>query len=271
MEATTHDLTIGDHEVVKRFRSWDRGEPDREWAGLVLLHEHLPGLAPEPLARREEDGAPVVVMSRLPGGPLGARPLTGAEVDGLVVALDRLHTGVPVAALDAHPERLAGPAEMLGWLRTWDLGDPATYAGPVAEVVDLARAWVGTDEAARLGGPLVERGFALADGNLANAVWDGSTCRWVDFEDAGVSDPAYEVADLLEHVSVRLPGLLDPDDLVRRLAWTGGRAERVAGFRRMFAVFWLFMLLPGGRAHHRNPPGTLEDQAAWTRRLLTAG
>ena len=89
-----------------------------------------------------------------------------------------------------------------------------------------------------------------------------------DFEDCGVSDPAYEVADLLEHLSVRLPGLLDPADVVRRLGWEGERADRLAGFRRMFSVFWLLMLLPGGRAHHRNPPGTLADQAAWTRGIL---
>ncbi|RYU08818.1 phosphotransferase family protein [Nocardioides iriomotensis] len=268
MGATTHDLTIGDREVVKRYRSWDRGEPDREWAGLVLLHEHAPGLAPEPLARREVDGVPEVVMTRLPGHALGDGPLSEGEADGLAAALDRLHAAVPEAALAGQPERLAGPAELRGWFGTWDLGDPATYAGPVAETVDLARTWVESDEAARLGGPLAERSFGLADGNLANALWDGATCRWVDFEDAGVSDPAYEVADLLEHISVRLPGLLDPDDVVRRLGWTGERAERVAGFRRMFGVFWLFMLLPGGRAHHRNPPGTLEDQAAWTRGLL---
>ncbi|HEU0285906.1 MAG TPA: hypothetical protein VFR22_02610, partial [Nocardioidaceae bacterium] len=42
--------------VVKRFRSWDRGEPDREWRGLSLLQTYAPGLAPEPIQRRTEDG-----------------------------------------------------------------------------------------------------------------------------------------------------------------------------------------------------------------------
>ncbi|HEY2691135.1 MAG TPA: phosphotransferase [Streptosporangiaceae bacterium] len=39
--------------------------------------------------------------------------------------------------------------------------------------------------------------FGNADGNLANFLWDGARCRIVDFEDSGVSDPAYEAA----HVS----------------------------------------------------------------------
>ena len=268
MGATTHELTIGDHEVVKRYRSWDRGEPDREWLGLTLLHEHGPGLAPEPLARRDVDGAPEVVMTRLPGVALGEGPLTHDQVDGLVTAVDRLHGAVPTVRLDALPERLAGPAAMLGWLTDWELGDVASVEGPVARAVEASLAWLASGEARRLGGPLAERAFARADGNLANALWDGDTVRWVDFEDCGVSDPAYEVADLVEHVSVRLPRLLDPDDVVARLGWAGDRAVRLHGFRRMFAVFWLFMLLPGGPAHERNPAGSLEDQAAWALRLL---
>lgn len=34
-----------------------------------------------------------------------------------------------------------------------------------------------------------------------NVLWDGSTCRFIDFEEFGVSDLAYEIADLLEHAS----------------------------------------------------------------------
>ena len=63
----THDLTFTESEVRKRYVSWDRGEADREWACLTLLAEHAPGLAPKPLRRETDDGAPVVVMERLPG------------------------------------------------------------------------------------------------------------------------------------------------------------------------------------------------------------
>jgi hypothetical protein len=80
----------------------------------------------------------------------------------------------------------------------------------------------------------------------------------VDFEDGGVSDPAYEVADLLEHVSVRPRGLLKADDLVEALALSRSQRARLRMFRRPMAVYWLFMLLPGNPAHYRNPPGSLE-------------
>lgn len=43
---------------------------------------------------------------------------------------------------------------------------------------------------------------------------------------------------------------------------TDPQRRRLAGFRRLFATFWLLMLLPGNPAHRRNPPGTLERQAA---------
>lgn len=40
----------------------------------------------------------------------------------------------------------------------------------------------------------------------------------VDFEDSGVSDPADEIADLLEHPSARLPALIGADDLIYPLS-----------------------------------------------------
>ena len=107
-----------------------------------------------------------------------------------------------------------------------------------------------------------------ADGNLANVLFDGCTCRLVDFEDCGISDPAYEVADLLEHVSGRLPPLIDADALVRAVGLTDAQVDRCTDYRRLFAIYWLLMLLPDGPAHHRNPPGSLADQSAHVLRLL---
>ena len=66
------------------------GEPDREWAALTLLAAKAPGLAPEPVAREVHDGAPVVVMSRVPGEPLGGRTLSPEQTDALAAAMRRL-------------------------------------------------------------------------------------------------------------------------------------------------------------------------------------
>src|SRR4029077_16417865 len=43
---------------------------------------------------------------------------------------------------------------------------------------------------------------------------------------------------------------------------------RLHGFRRLMAVYWLLMLLPGSPAHRRNPPGSLERQAVHVCQLL---
>ena len=259
MPATTHVLTIDGDTVVKRFVSWDRGEPDREWAALTLLHRASPGLAPEPLERRTVDGAPVVVMTRLPGEPLGDVPLTAAQVRALAAALAALHAA-PLDGGDL-PERHMGPAYALVDLRSWVEERRADLEPEVQAALDAGRTWLFSDAAADLCGPLVERCFTQADGNLANVLWDGERCRIVDFEDSGTSDPAYEVADLLEHVSVWPADLVDPDLLVDALGFDDERRRRLAGFRCLFATFWLLMLLPGNRAHDRNPPDTLARQA----------
>ena len=73
----THDVTVSGNLVRKAYVSWDRGEPDREWDGLVHLARHAPGLAPRPVERTWKDGRPVVVMSRVPGVPLSGPRSTG--------------------------------------------------------------------------------------------------------------------------------------------------------------------------------------------------
>src|SRR5579875_3931294 len=105
MVASTHDLTFVGDRVVKRYRSWDRGEPEREWSGLTLLYRYAPGTSPRPLRRRSEDGVPVIEMDRVPGVPLGAMRLSPAQVDALAQVLRRLYWSVPGADLAPLPER----------------------------------------------------------------------------------------------------------------------------------------------------------------------
>lgn len=258
---STHQLTLTPDRVVKRFRSWDKGEPEREWAGLELLHRYAPGLAPQPLQRRAEDGAPVIVMTRVEGEPLGAAPLTREQLSALGRALQVMYAAVPAEALRGVPERRLGPAELCSTLRSW-IAEPIPEPGPaVATAVRTASSWLGSGEVSSLAGPLAERVFSQADGNLGNFVWDGARCHVVDFEDSGISDPAYEVADLIEHVTAWLPGLIKEDDLIEALGFCANRRARLLGFRRLMAVFWLLMLLPGNPAHRRNPPGSAERQA----------
>jgi Ser/Thr protein kinase RdoA (MazF antagonist) len=104
------------------------------------------------------------------------------------------------------------------------------------------------------------------DPNLANFLWDGTRMRIVDFEDSGVSDRAFELAVLAGHLSVWPDARLDTEALLTGFSLTRLERSGLAEYRRLAALFWLLMLLPGGPASTRNPPGTLDLQAS---RLLT--
>ncbi len=101
---TTRDVRI-DHDrclVVKRFRSRHRGGPAREWAALTLLAGSAPGLAPAPVRADLDADPPAIVMSLLPGSPLGtAPPLCSAQAGALAIALQRLWRSVPPARVTA--------------------------------------------------------------------------------------------------------------------------------------------------------------------------
>lgn len=202
-------------------------------------------------------------MSRVPGVPLAGTPLTGARLRAALDALVRMRTAVPPAVLATLPPRRSGPVEMAAHLRA--ALATASYAGDavVGEALVAAGDWLSKEPVA----PPTPEELMLThgDGNLANLVWDGSTCRVVDHEDGGVGDLPYEVADLVEHVTVVLPGLLAEDGLRPHLdrigLLTGPAAARLAQRRALLATFWLVMLLPGNPGHHRNPPGSDRAQA----------
>ncbi|GEP38348.1 hypothetical protein NPS01_20110 [Nocardioides psychrotolerans] len=262
MVQTTHDLDLRPERVTKTFRSRHGDEAEREWTALTALARHASGLAPEPVGRHDDAGRPVVVMTRVAGEPLGAVPLTGHQLDALAVALRRLHDALPADELAAVPVRRADQASFVAELRTWIAEDLPAVPAAVERALVAGRAWLGGPEADLLAAGPVDRVFTHGDGNIANLLWDGQRCHVVDFEDAGLSDPAYEVADLLEHVSVWLRGIVRPEDLVARLDLSHAQLRRVLVSRRLFATFWLLMLLPGNPGHDRNPAGSLERQAA---------
>ena len=110
---TSHHLRVDRETVTKTFRCWSRGEPAREWDGLTLLAEHAPGLAPVPVRREVRDGAPAVVMTRVPGIELGGASLTDDETRALGAALRRLFA-VPATVLTGLPDRIWG-ARLSGW------------------------------------------------------------------------------------------------------------------------------------------------------------
>jgi len=270
-QTQTHDLTFSTAEVRKRYVTWGDGEADREWGCLTLLAEYAPGAAPRPLRRETYDGGPVVVMERLPGEPLGHAPLTREQTTALGRVLRQLYD-VPLESILAANigERRYGPTSQQQTLTEWlsDSYDLAECRDPalVAEGVDAALGWLARSDI--LPEPqLVALG--ISDLNPANILWDGATCRLVDFEDGGLTDPAYELADHVEHLAGRLAEVFDPEALVKAVGLSDDERDRIRVYRPLWAAFWLAMLLPGNGGFRRNPPGTTEAQA--TRMLALLG
>jgi aminoglycoside phosphotransferase (APT) family kinase protein len=268
---TTHDVTFTATEVRKRYVSWDRGEAEREWSCLTVLAGHAPGVAPKPLRREQEAGAPVLVMQRLPGDPLGDVPLTSPQTQALGRTLRQVYD-IPRKSIEAAGirERVCGPTDMADQVREWltasydadELRDPPL----VTAALESAHHWLtATDQ---LPQPHLTT-LGIADLNPANILWDGRTCRLVDFEDGGLTDPAFELADHTEHIAARLSNIFDTEALTAAVGLTTAERQRMTAYRPLWATYWLLMLLPGNGGFRRNPPGTTEAQATHVLTLLT--
>lgn len=255
--------------VVKRFRSWGRGEPQREWRALTLLAEHAPGLAPQPLKADLEGDPPTVVMSRLAGVPLRGTVVSGRRAAALAEALATLHGAVPQDVLAAVPEGAWNVVKAVDKARDWCT--QAQQFGPDPQVERaFNEGWRWLDAAPL--DDLVKADpvpvFGLTDGNLANYLFDGEVVRLVDFEDSGRSDRAFELAEIVEHPSGWVDSTLDVPGLLSHFPLTGAEAARLRDVRRLLALLWLIMLLPGRPGFDRNPAGTDERQAARLLALL---
>ncbi|WBQ05243.1 phosphotransferase family protein [Kribbella sp. CA-293567] len=243
----THLVTTQGDLVTKQYVSCPRNEHVREWSAL---HALPPGLGPKPVSL--DLSGLVLVMSWVPGQPL-AGALTPGQLDGLEVALRALWAQ-PADALEP-----IGVPELLARVRT----AIASYRGEgvVGEAHDAAAAWLDGGEVERLllpGVPVIGHG----DPNLSNYLWDGARVRIVDFEDAGVSDLAVELANLVEHIAGRgtdWSGFADRFTVDQR---------RLLSARRLWACFWLTLLRPGEPAESRNSPGTGLLQSQRVLRLL---
>jgi hypothetical protein len=267
--------------VVKRFVRAHRGEAAREWRALTLLADHAPGLAPEPILADLAASPPVIEMSLLPGDPLGGRPLTAEQESALVRALGQLWQSVPVSRVVALPGEAGNEAQIVSLVRqlavqAHDIGDdPVVRAAHSAGLNWLAwavgesdrlpgqdsYAGPGSGGGSGAGWPGLSAVFGQGDADLANFLWDGARVRIVDFEDSGLSDRAFELAVLVEHLSAWSDSDLDGDAFVQAFGLSAAERSRLADCRRLAALFWLLNLRPGGDVSERNPPGTLRRQA----------
>jgi len=265
---STHELVIQEGIAVKRFRSHVDGrrlygdEPRREWRALKLLARYAPGLAPRPIRAELDAEPPLIVMSQVPGEPLGNRQVTGAQEDAIAASLSRLHHAIPpsvlatVGRVPASPSLLPGRVRDMARVCDAELLDPLPRQAYRAALAWLDSGWA--ERPARVTGSPV---FAQCDPNLANHLWDGYSVHLVDFETSGRGDRATELADFVEHITVWAHAGINAEAFLDRFSLNPGERLQVTQLRRLFAAFWVMRLLPGGSAYQRNPPGTFERQA----------
>jgi hypothetical protein len=267
----THEVTVSGRTVVKRFPHCTRAEPRREWQALTLLARYAPGLAPEPVRAHLIADPPEIIMSRLPGEPLGTRAAPHAQVNAIADALHQLHHAIPAPVLDTVDEvgHGGGPQSFSDGVRKLAAGCPAGSLDPLPRrAYDRVIAWLDRGGARALDLAALYPVYAHGDGNLANRLWDGRRVRLVDFEDSGRGGRAQELADFVEHISVWAHAGIDAGAFLDRFDLSPAERQQISELRRLRAAHWLMILLPGGGANHRNPPGTFERQANRVLELL---
>ncbi|MFI6534861.1 hypothetical protein ACIBHY_20570 [Nonomuraea sp. NPDC050547] len=79
---STHTIEMGPGVVVKRYRSVEHGQPEREWRAPGLLDRYAPGLAPAPVSADLDGAPPSVVMSWVAGSAVD-EAVEGALADAL--------------------------------------------------------------------------------------------------------------------------------------------------------------------------------------------
>lgn len=260
----THQVSI-DHDgqvVVKSYVDSHRGEPAREWRALRLLAKHAPRLAPEPVSAALDASPPSIVMSLLPGEPLGGDPLTESQEGALAVAVGQLWQAVPVGLVTPVPDELGRRRELVNLVR--DLAATTIQPDPdptIQEAIVRGTAWLALAEVTLASVPSgTPQVLGQGDGNLANFLWDGELVRIVDFEDSGVSDRALELADLVEHVSAWRESGLDAEGFTEAFDLRPAERARMADSRRLTALCWLLYL------RRRGDRDALQHQA---KRLLS--
>jgi aminoglycoside phosphotransferase len=242
---STHEIAVVGAHVEKRFRAGEQAKARREWAALTLLAEFAPGLAALPVSADTEAPRPYVRMTRLPGEPWSGRSPTARRLDGLAVGLDRLHFCLPPEVLaEVRPQRWVAEG-MANRMRALTAGSPPPYddAPETRSAFAAARRWL--DRTDGPGGQAVPV-FGRGDANLDDFLWDGERIRTVDFEESGRSDRAFELAALVEHVSVWHDAGVEAAQLLDRFDLDTEQSARVLFFRRTFAVHWLYVV-------HRRP------------------
>ena len=263
LRSSHHVFGVG-ARVVKLFRPHDRHEPEREWEGLAIAFGL--GIGPRPILFDPVGELPAVVMTRVAGLPRAAALLSPDDI----AAIGRAHVAIHAAPRSpSTPLAINHPARIRARTRAALQSHLIPQAAP--EIVQLAwargGAWLASPDATSLDEP-PRLAFCRGDPNLANYLFDGDDLRLVDFEDCGVNDPAFELADMAEHLNSRAVPETAWELLQDVFELAPPDRTRFRLGRRLAALFWLTILVLREASARARGPETAEEQAGRVVELL---
>lgn len=190
---------------------------------------------------------PVTAMVVPTGKPICTPGTSSAALDALAASLRQLRAVSPGPFTDLPREGCI--ARRTEWItRSWPaaLNWSKRSNEDAAEVLDLLKAWkksTDIDELTRETPAVVSPG----NSDLNNWLWDsetGSPCL-LEWASTGLSDVAYDAADLIEHPSARQ---FSDDDWISLLPALGvdeaATCRRFLATQRLLALYWLRKLWP---------------------------
>ena len=253
-----HPLGGARNNLVYRYQPEDGAEPsviklyyknderrriERELAALIQLAEQDVARVPRLLWQDEHPQTPALGMTVMPGIPMPDLPDPASALPGFVDTWQRIHAVAPTRLL-AELKRIDDPSHFMARLTgQWpdqlaqSEDDPQT-----PEMLQMLKAWEHSGDADALA-EAQPAAFSRGDANLLNWLAHGEEVAAVDFEFAGYSDPAYDAAELVEHISARV---IDDDAWARVVpdlgVITSAQRARYQAAARTVALRWLAVL-----------------------------
>lgn len=214
----------------------------REYRALELVAAERPGLAPAPLLLDAERFAyPVVVASWLGGAPLEAPPADAAAWITLLEHYVAIHT-IPVDETELPPAVLTMSSAAEGQRIVAEAFAQLPDEAVSREVHELVAQLAESTFPAWEPSPLA---LCRCDGNFRNFIVGTPGWASVDWEYSGLGDPAFEIAELVTHVSMQPTALERMGWMIEQYAVLRGETQiavRARAYLRIMLVWWVVRL-----------------------------
>ncbi len=250
-----YDAASG-RQCIKIYKVDDRNRAEREWRALTLLRQYNFTACPQPLWYRSDESMPMIGMEYIEGVTFSQAAVDQQEINGLSATLSALYSlpiktkQYPYTAVGRAPERMLK-------LEAWLTDNSALATSALGRKVrELWVEWQASDDPRILLQPTTPV-FSPGDPNLSNYLWNGSVVRCIDFEYAGWSDVAFELADLCEGSHAQRISDAVWATFLTRFDLDSGHLRRFWAARRLCGFYWIYLF---GQRGLRNQ--AVEDKIA---------